>query len=58
MTGQDGDAWQGRYFFLPSSVTQTHESEPLEEVSFVRDEMANLAWAVEETIARRDRQRR
>lgn len=50
ISGQDGDAWQGRYFFLPSSVTQVHESEPIEKVSFVRDEMANLAWAVEETI--------
>jgi|RhiMetdeSRZDD1v2_1073273.scaffolds.fasta_scaffold03227_8 hypothetical protein len=50
VSGQDGDAWQGRYFFLPASITQTHESDSIEEVSFVRDEMANLAWAVEETI--------
>jgi hypothetical protein len=50
VSGQDGDAWRGRYFFLPSSITQAHESDPIEEVSFVRDEMANLAWAVEQTI--------
>jgi hypothetical protein len=50
VSGQDGDAWRGRYFFLPASITQAHESDPIEEVSFVRDEMANLAWAVEETI--------
>jgi hypothetical protein len=50
VSGQDGDAWQGRYFFLPASITQTHESDSIEEVSFVRDEIANLAWAVEETI--------
>jgi hypothetical protein len=50
ISGQDGDAWRGRYFFLPSSTTQVHESEPIEEVAFVRDEMANLAWAVEQTI--------
>ena len=30
ISGQDGDAWRGRYFFLPSSTTQVHESEPIE----------------------------
>lgn len=50
VSGQDGDAWNGKYFFLPSSLTQVHESDAIEEVNFVRDEMANLAWAVEETI--------
>jgi hypothetical protein len=38
VSGQDGDAWQGRYFFLPASITQTHESDSIEEVSFVRDD--------------------
>ena len=36
--------------FVPSTVTESLESEPLERVQFVRDEMANMAWAVEEII--------
>lgn len=37
-------------FFLPPAIAQTIESGPLEEVWFMRDEMANLAWAIESTI--------
>lgn len=43
----------GRYnrqFFLPAALTQTLESEPVETVNFLRDEMANMVWAVEERI--------
>jgi hypothetical protein len=39
-----------RQFFLPAALTQTLESEPLELVNFMRDEMANMVWAVEERI--------
>ena len=39
-----------RQFFLPADVGATLESEPLERVQFVRDEMANMVWAVEEVI--------
>jgi len=39
-----------RQFFLPSVLAMTLESEPLERVQFVRDEMANMVWAVEEGI--------
>jgi hypothetical protein len=39
-----------RRFFLPSVVGQTLESDPLERVQFVRDEMANMVWAIEEVI--------
>jgi hypothetical protein len=35
---------------MPSVLGQSYESKPLEEVLFLRDEMANLAWAVERTI--------
>lgn len=39
-----------RQFFLPSVLSGGLESEPLESVQFVRDEMANMVWAVEEVI--------
>jgi hypothetical protein len=37
-------------FFLPPSLLKSLESRPIEEVLFLRDEMANLAWAVERVI--------
>jgi hypothetical protein len=37
-------------FFLPPSLLNSIESRPFEEVLFLRDEMANLAWAVERLI--------
>ena len=37
-------------FFLSPSLLQSMESPPIEEVLFLRDEMANLAWAVERLI--------
>ena len=37
-------------FFLPPSLLNSMESRPIEEVLFLRDEMANLAWAVERLI--------
>jgi hypothetical protein len=39
-----------RQFLLPSTVGAALESEPLERVQFVRDEVANMVWAVEEVI--------
>jgi hypothetical protein len=39
-----------RRFFLPPVVGVTLESDPLERVLFVRDEMANMVWAIEEVI--------
>ncbi len=35
---------------LPPSVNKLQEGEVLEEVNFLRDEMANFVWAVESTI--------
>jgi len=36
--------------FLPPVVDKLQESGPLECVSFIRDEMANMVWGVEQTI--------
>jgi hypothetical protein len=37
-------------FLLPPAVVASLESRPVEEVLFLRDEMANLAWAVERVV--------
>jgi hypothetical protein len=37
-------------FFLPPSLLKSLATRPIEEVLFLRDEMANLAWAVERVI--------
>jgi hypothetical protein len=39
-----------RQFFLPATLGEMLESEPLECVHFVRDEMANMAWAIEGVV--------
>jgi hypothetical protein len=39
-----------RQFLLPSALGQGLESSPLERVQFVRDETANLVWAIEEVV--------
>jgi hypothetical protein len=36
--------------FLPQSIMKAQESELIEEVSFIRDEMANLVWAIETIV--------
>jgi hypothetical protein len=36
--------------FLPPTLGRSVDSGPLEDVLFMRDEMANLAWAIERTI--------
>lgn len=36
--------------FIPPTIAKVQESEPIEAVRFVRDEMANLVWALEMTI--------
>jgi len=37
-------------FFLPPSLLKSLESRPVEEVLFLRDEMANLAWGIERLV--------
>lgn len=43
---QEGSA--GNFFFLPNSISlRSLKSDPLEDVDFTRDELANLVWAIE-----------
>lgn len=49
-SGDVADAWRGRYFWVPPSLSFVQEGEPIEEVLFGRDEMANLAWAIEAAV--------
>jgi hypothetical protein len=37
-------------FFLPPSLARSVDGKPMEEVLFLRDEMANMAWGVERLI--------
>jgi hypothetical protein len=37
-------------FFLPPTLARSLQSPPLEDVLFMRDEMANLAWAIERSL--------
>lgn len=48
--GSELTAPAANLFFLPPSLLKSVESRPIEEVLFLRDEMANLAWAVERVI--------
>jgi hypothetical protein len=60
--GDDGEAWNlfgfdrtvdddvERSTFLPPTLGQTTQTEPVESVDFVRDEAVNVAWAVEEAV--------
>jgi hypothetical protein len=41
---------KGPWLFRPPSLARNLNGEALEEVAFTRDEMANLAWAIERTI--------
>lgn len=42
-----------KFMFLPPSLGTTLEGRPVEEVLLMRDEMANLAWAVEKIVESR-----
>jgi hypothetical protein len=37
--------------FIPPATARTLDGEPLEEVELARDEVANMVWAVERTVA-------
>ena len=37
-------------FFLPPALGRSLQSPPIEDVLFMRDEMANLAWAIERSL--------
>jgi len=48
--GQAATVTDGNLFLLPPALAHSAESRPLEEVLFLRDEMANMAWGVERVI--------
>lgn len=37
-------------FYLAPTLTKSLEGSPLEQINFLRDEMANLVWAIENTV--------
>ena len=46
-----GARWTGSsLFYLAPAVTKSLEGDPLESVTFLRDEMANMVWAVETIV--------
>jgi hypothetical protein len=45
-----GAASASNRFYLASSLTHFLESEAVEKVNFLRDETANMVWAVEQTV--------
>ena len=47
LTDKSGKRFSSDLFYLPPSLPKCLEGEPLEQVSFLRDEMANMVWAVE-----------
>ncbi len=48
--GETGLRPRSNLVFLAPSLLRTLDSRPVEEVRFMRDEMANLAWAVEHVV--------
>ena len=50
LSNKDAIGEYNRQFFLPATLTSTLEGEPIEQVNFMRDEMANMVWGVEERI--------
>jgi hypothetical protein len=49
----DGAADAGNALLLLDALPTTQESPPVEEVLVVRDELANMAWAIENTVESR-----
>ena len=49
-TDRSANPSSGDLFYLTPTVTRIQEGEPLEEVNFIRDEMANMVWGVETTV--------
>jgi hypothetical protein len=47
----EGDAADRMGLLLAPTLTETVESPPIEQVEFLRDEMANMVWAVEHRVA-------
>ena len=47
VVGQNTDT---NFFYLAPSIAKSLEGQPLEQVNFLRDEMANLVWAIETVV--------
>jgi hypothetical protein len=50
ISNKDHIGQYSRLFFLPPTLTDSMESEPIEQVNFIRDEMANMVWGIEDVI--------
>jgi hypothetical protein len=50
LTAPPGERRADERLFLPPAVGRSLEGPPVESVNFLRDEMANMVWAVESTI--------
>jgi len=50
ISNKDNIGQYSRLFFLPPTLTDSMESEPIEQVNFIRDEMANMVWGIEDVI--------
>ena len=53
LTREDGTADAGNSMLLLDTLPTTVESAPIEDVVLLRDELANMAWAVEKTVESR-----
>lgn len=53
LANEDGTADAGNAMLLLDALPTTTESGPLEDVLMLRDELANMAWAVEKTVESR-----
>lgn len=49
-TKGDGPDPADARIFIPATAHKVMESEPVESVNFIRDEMANMVWGIEKTI--------
>ncbi len=50
MSYQDKPNEVGDFLYLPPTVRFGEESSPLEDVHFIRDEMANMVWGIEHIV--------
>ncbi len=48
ISNKDQSGSYNNLLFLPPTLTKFLESEPVEKVNFIRDEMANMVWAIED----------
>jgi len=49
-TDTNPDAAANKLFYLAPATGQMPDNDPLEQVNFLRDEVASLVWAVEDTV--------